>query len=142
MYFIFRRIILRDAIAFYLFSTSLKSVSSMKLHRDLGIGQEAAWYMGHRIRGMWSRPEDKFAGPVEVGETYFGGKEKNKYADKNLRAGRGFVGKTAVAGVRDRATGKVSTEVVESTDKGTIQNFVMRRTRPDTQVYLASTPMA
>ena len=37
------------AISFYLFATSLKGVSSMKLHRDLGIGQEAAWYMGHRI---------------------------------------------------------------------------------------------
>ena len=39
------------AIAFYLHATSLKSISSMKLHRDLGIGQKAAWYMGHRIRG-------------------------------------------------------------------------------------------
>ena len=50
------------AISFYLFATSLKGVSSMKLHRDLGIGQEAAWYMGHRIRGMWGKTEDKFAG--------------------------------------------------------------------------------
>ena len=45
----------------------------MKLHRDLGIGQEAAWYMGHRIRGMWGKEEDKFAGPVEADETYIGG---------------------------------------------------------------------
>ena len=54
------------AIAFYLYSTNLKGVSSMKLHRDLGIGQKAAWVMAHRIRGMWSVPEDKFAGAVEV----------------------------------------------------------------------------
>ena len=32
-------------IAFYLFSTNLKGVSSMKLHRDLGITQKSAWHM-------------------------------------------------------------------------------------------------
>ncbi len=38
------------AIAFYLFATNLKGVSSMKLHRDLGITQKSAWFMAHRIR--------------------------------------------------------------------------------------------
>lgn len=123
------------AIAFYLFTTSLKGVSSMKLHRDLGIGQKAAWYMGHRIRRMWNGEADKFAGTVEVDETYIGGKESNKHADKKLNAGRGTVGKTAVAGVRDRATGRVNTEVVERTDKATLQGFVMRHTVTDTKVY-------
>lgn len=39
------------AIGFYLYMTNLKGVSSMKLHRDLGIGRKAAWHMAHRIRG-------------------------------------------------------------------------------------------
>jgi len=40
-------------IAFYLFSANLKSVSSMKQHRDLGITQKSAWHTGHRIREAW-----------------------------------------------------------------------------------------
>ena len=61
-------------IAFYLFSTNLKGVSSMKLHRDLGITQKSAWHMAHRIREAWNVEADKFTGPVEVDETYIGGK--------------------------------------------------------------------
>ena len=106
------------ALAFYLFATNLKGVSSMKLHRDLDITQKTAWYLAHRIRESWGEDEDKFAGAVEVDETFVGGKEGNKHADKKLRAGRGTIGKTPVAGIRDRATGRVNTEVVESNRQG------------------------
>ena len=91
------------AIAFYLVTTSLKGVSSMKLHRDLGITQKSAWFMLQRIREGWLDGRKKpLAGPVEVDETYIGGKEANKHAHKKLHAGRGTVGKAAVAGVKDR----------------------------------------
>ena len=33
------------AIAVYLMTTSLKGVSSMKLHRDIGVTQKTAWHM-------------------------------------------------------------------------------------------------
>ena len=38
------------AFAIYLHLTSLKGVSSMKLHRDIGVSQPAAWFMLQRIR--------------------------------------------------------------------------------------------
>ena len=38
------------AIAIYQITTNLKGVSSMKLHRDLGITQKSAWHLAHRIR--------------------------------------------------------------------------------------------
>ena len=33
-----------------MFLTNIKGISSMKLHRDLGISQKAAWFMLHRMR--------------------------------------------------------------------------------------------
>ena len=123
------------AIAFYLYMTNLKGVSSMKLHRDLGITQKAAWHMAHRIRETLAVTGDKFSGPVEVDETYIGGKEGNKHNSKKLRAGRGPVGKTAVVGIKDRETGQIASQVVEHTDAATLQGFVERNTEPGATVY-------
>ena len=80
-------------IATHLLSTSLKSVSSMKLHRDLDINQRTAWFRAHRLPAALSEEgiEDNtpdathstsrsgkvFSGPVEVDETYFGGRRAN-----------------------------------------------------------------
>jgi len=42
--------LLKWVYAIYLDTTSLKGVSSMKLHRDLGISQKSALFMQQRIR--------------------------------------------------------------------------------------------
>ena len=94
------------AVVIHLLTTSLKGVSSMKLHRDLGVTRKTAWYLAHRIRRTWEDRRDAYAGPVEVDETHMGGKESAKHARKRRHAGRGVVGKTAVVGLKDRHTNR------------------------------------
>ena len=127
------------AISIYLCLTSLKSISSMKLHRDVGVSQPTAWFMLHRIREAWAGRDDTgFSGPVEVDEAYFGGKRKNMSNAKRKElegTGRGPVGKTAVVGAKDRDSNRVSAEVVEKTDATTLVPFVYSRTKASARVF-------
>ena len=124
------------AIAFYLVATNLKGVSSMKLHRDLGVTQKTAWHLAHRIRETWARESCPFAGPVEADETYIGGKRKNMpNAKRKELTGRGTVGKAAVAGVKDRETNRVAARRMEATDSGALQGFVRDNVQPGATLY-------
>ena len=124
------------AIAFYLMATGIKGTASMKLHRDLGITQKTAWHLAHRIRESWTNTNRQFTGPVEVDETYIGGKRKNMPKHKReSMTGRGPVGKAAVAGAKDRASNQVNARVVHTTDSETLQKFVADNANPGATVY-------
>ena len=126
------------AFAVYLYVTSLKGVSSMKLHRDLKVTQKTAWFMLHRLREAWGESDDitPFSGPVEADETYIGGKRKNMPKSKRKAfTGRGSVGKTAVVGAKDRETNRVTARSVPATDAPHVAGFVAEKTALGSTVY-------
>ena len=127
------------AIAIHLLSTNLKGVSSMKLHRDLDITQKSAWHLAHRIRETWKDQQVLFSGPVEVDETYIGGKESNKHYNKRSKV-TGTVGKTIVIGAKDRATNKVSAKKISSANKETLRKFVNSNTAMGSTIYTDDYP--
>lgn len=124
-------------IGIYLLCTNLKGISSLKMHREIGISQKSAWHMVHRIReGLGIEEGDaRFHGPVEVDEAYMGGKESNKHTRKKLRMGRGSVGKTAVVGIRTRNSGEVFARTVKSTDRNTLHGIIRKHVRKGDRVY-------
>ena len=123
-------------IAAYMLSANLKGDSSMKLHRDLDITQKSAWHLAHRIRESWDTGAGQFGGPVEIDETYLGGKRKNmSNAQRQALTGRGPVGKAAVVGAKARETNRVAAKAVAATDRETLQAFVKDWAAPQATVY-------
>ena len=59
------------AIAIYMHLTSLNGVSSMKLHRDIGVTQKTAWFMLQCMRKAFENDDNwPFGGPFEVDESH------------------------------------------------------------------------
>ena len=77
--------------AICMMTTSLKCISSMRLHRDLDISQKSPWHLAHwLLRETWRGPDDlPFAGPVEADETLVGEKAKSMHGKRRKEDERG-----------------------------------------------------
>lgn len=115
-------------IAIYIFSLHKKGVSSHQLASDLGITQKSAWFMLSRIRQAFApkkKTGGKIDGAISCDETFIGGKNKNRHADKKVveSQGRSVKDKTPVFGIK-HIGGDMHTHVVPDTKATTLKPII------------------
>jgi transposase-like protein len=108
-------------VAMWMLANCRNGVSSYEIARAIGITQKSAWHMMHRIRkAMTDLTGDKLGGdgtPVEIDETFVGGKAHNIHKSKRYKDGhQGGKGKAIVLGMLERG-GKVRAGVIEGRKK-------------------------
>ena len=149
-------------MAIWLVLSHKKGISSIQLSKDIGVTQKTAWFMLHRIRKALGIDNDKsddnnednrkLEGTVEVDETFIGGKNKNRHADKKVKAcqgrsfkdkvdkkvkacqGRSFKDKVPVFGMLQRG-GKVIAKVVSDTKAETLFSSICKYVKSGSNLY-------
>jgi len=112
-------------MALYLCTSHKKGISSHQLAKDIGITQKSAWHMIHRIREMARlKNPTTLTGTVQVDESFFGGKNKNRHRNKKVKdsQGRSVKDKTPVFGLL--SDGKVNAGVVPDTKAVTLKPII------------------
>jgi transposase-like protein len=77
------------------------------------------------------------SGPIEIDETFVGGKLANMHKHKKYRyyGGRGAFGKAVVMGFLDRDLRQMRAKVIPNVKRETLQNEVLREVKGGAKVY-------
>lgn len=114
-------------MALYIFSSHKKGISSHQLAKDISITQKSAWFVLHRLRYAFDHDNFKKATHkiTEVDETFYGGDEGNKHANKRVKGtqGRSTKTKKPIVGMLQRG-GNLIVKVVDNVSRETLQGFI------------------
>jgi transposase-like protein len=125
-------------IGYWMLCNCKNGVSSVEIHKAIGITQKSAWFMLQRLR--LAMQDDfygsKLGGEVEVDESFIGGKARNMHISKRKRriTGTGSSDKAMVMGILERG-GKIRTTVVESRKKRALQDEVRKHVTAGAALY-------
>jgi transposase-like protein len=118
--------------ALWLLVNCKNGVSSYEVARDLEITQKSAWFVLQRLRFMLKDITPvKMGGsgtPVQMDESFHGGKPKNMHDSRRLKLKLGMNGyaeKTAVFGMLETGTRQVRAMVVPNVKRATLQKAIL-----------------
>jgi len=123
-------------------------VSSYEIAKAIGITQKSAWFVLHRLRfALQTGSITKLGGngaPVEVDETFIGGKARFMHKEKRQRLSRdggmqGGHGKAVVMGLLERG-GKVKATVIPQRKHNIPENIVREMVQPGAEVHTDEFP--
>ena len=114
-------------LATWMITNCKNGVSSYEIARNIGVTQKSAWFMLHRIRLAMkdespARSMGQAGKPVEVDETFIGGKAKNKH----LSARKQDEPKMVVMGMLDRSSREVRAKVIPNAKRETLQAEILK----------------
>jgi transposase-like protein len=150
-------------VAIWMLANCKNGISSYELGKVLGIRQNSAWFMLHRIREAMKGTNDfelggEEGGPVEADESWIGGEPKNRHYKKRLQLVRtpkyiknrfGFTVKnpeykaetgtgtlkTPVFGLIDRERRQARARVVPDVNRETLQAQILKGVSRNSTVY-------
>jgi len=126
--------------AMWLMASCKNGISSYEVAGALGVTQRTAWFMMHRIRtavqenSIMKLPNT--GAPIEVDETFIGGKARNMHKSKRVQriTGTGGHDKTIVMGILQRG-GKVKAMVIPDRKRPTVQQIVRDHVEPGCEIH-------
>ncbi len=115
-------------MAMWMVANCKNGVSSYEIHRGIKVTQKTAWFLLHRIRlAMKDEYPAKIGekAPVEIDETFIGGRIKNMHKSKKPKtySAKAGQGKAIVLGMLERG-GPVRTRVIVDRIKPTIDPVI------------------
>ncbi|EEZ72102.1 hypothetical protein NEICINOT_03938 [Neisseria cinerea ATCC 14685] len=120
----------KELLRFFVLEVTARSAADI-----LGIQPNSAALFYRKIRMVINyhlalAADEVFEGPVELDESYFGGRRKG-------RRGRGAAGKVVVFGILKR-NGRIYTVVVDNAKSDTLMPVIKQKIMPDSIVYTDS----
>lgn len=125
--------------AIFLQTTTRNGVAAKELERQLNVCYKTALRMSHQIKLLmaYSKSNEPFTGVIQADESFFGGLNRNRHADKKVTEsqGRSTKDKTPVFGMVD-LKGNISAHVVTDTKGTTLKPIIQKHVDKNNSIVI------